>query len=120
MRLRRDYGVLRDSAALGRPHTASLTIPVALLGLVVGGASSLGLFLSVAVVALLFHYFGFLDNNLRDYAYDRADPGKQHFPLIRGTIPTERATRIWHWGTAITYFAGMTILILHAQGHNLI
>lgn len=47
--------------------------------------------LAWAFFALLFHAFGFLQNNIFDYDYDKKDPSKAHHPLMTGEITVERA-----------------------------
>jgi hypothetical protein len=100
----------RDWIVLGRPHTASLTIPATLLGAVVAGASDPALYLLLGIWALLFHYFGFVHNNLADLPHDRSDPGKQHFPLVSGVIAPTRAKAFWVAGTLLVEALGLLLV----------
>ncbi|MEM1944147.1 MAG: UbiA family prenyltransferase [Nitrososphaerota archaeon] len=76
---------------IGRIHTAALTMPITLLGYVLAGGIDLLTGLGWVLFALLWHYVGFLQNNIFDYRYDRADPEKSHFPLVRGSIGIREA-----------------------------
>lgn len=75
-----------------RPHTASLTWSVALLGYLAAGGElfSWGA-LAAFKLGLIWHITGFTHNNIADYKYDLTDPNKQHFPLVNGTIPYKYA-----------------------------
>lgn len=92
---------LLDWLRLGRPHTASLTIPGALLGVAAAGGGPWHVWLGVALWALWFHYVGFLMNGLADLEHDRRDPSKAHFPLVTGVISVRAADRVFVWGTAL-------------------
>ncbi len=64
------------------------------LGYVLAGGSSL-LFIGLwALWGLLYHAWGFLQNNLKDYEHDKTDPSKQNFPLVKGVISFGRAQSI--------------------------
>ena len=69
--------------------------------------------LTLALSAVLFHYFSFGANSLMDTAmgYDRKDPGKQHHPLISGAIKLHEAHNVIHWGLAVLT-AWATVLTL--------
>ncbi len=70
-----------------RPHTSCLTWGVALLAVAVSGVNIFSLTgLMFFLFALLFHIVGFCDNNLCDYEFDKLDPNKAHFPLVKGTV----------------------------------
>jgi hypothetical protein len=107
---------LKEWVILGRPHTASLTIPGTLLGAVVAGTRDPALLLLLGAWALLFHYFGFVHNNLADLAHDRADPSKGHFPLVSGVIRPNRARVLWAAGTALVEFLGIGIVLVWSSG----
>lgn len=78
-----------------RIHTAALTSSVLVLGYVLAGNP---LFSLKSVVwwlwGVLFHAAGFLNNNLMDYRYDKLDPHKSHFPLVRGDVGYEAAVQL--------------------------
>jgi 4-hydroxybenzoate polyprenyltransferase len=99
----------KEWVVLGRPHTASLTIPATLLGAAAAGATEPALYALLGVWALLFHYFGFVHNNLADLPHDRADPSKAHFPLVSGTIAERTAKRFWLAGTLLVLALGLVI-----------
>lgn len=109
-------GSLKDWIVLGRPHTASLTIPSTLLGAVVAGTSDLLLVGLLGAWALLFHYFGFVHNNLADLPHDKADPSKRHFPLVSGVIPASKARGLWLAGTALVEGLGVLLLLRGGAG----
>lgn len=50
--------------------------------------------LAWALFGLLFHAFGFLQNNLFDYELDKKDPSKAHHPMITGEIKYLDAARL--------------------------
>jgi len=89
---------LMEWVRAGRIHTASLTMPLALIGYVYGGGSDWVKGLLWLVFGLIFHYSGFLQNNVHDYMYDLKDPHKQHFPLVRGTIKLKHAFIVAYTG----------------------
>jgi len=61
-------------------------MPVTLMGYILAGGCSPMMAIAWLLFGLLWHYAGFLQNNLFDYKYDKLDPAKQHFPLVKGTI----------------------------------
>ncbi len=83
---------VKDWVMLGRPHTASLTTAVMILGWLVGGGALFSLTtLMLFIVALGFHWSGFVHNNTTDYKDDLNDAAKSHFPMNRGVITIEGA-----------------------------
>jgi len=82
---------LLEWVKVGRIHTASLTMPLALIGYVYGGGDDPVKGFLWLLFGLVFHYSGFLQNNVHDYPYDLKDPNKQHFPLVRGVIKLRHA-----------------------------
>lgn len=92
---------MKDWMLLGRPHTASLTIPIVLLGAVLSH-SDLRTLVLLGIWAFMFHWTGFTQNAIDDVDYDRADPNKAHFPLVRGTIPPRRAAHVYMVSSIVT------------------
>jgi len=67
-------------------------MPGVVLGYVLAGNPLFDLrALAWALFALIYHAFGFLQNNILDLDYDRKDPSKAHHPLITGEITVEKA-----------------------------
>jgi len=85
-----------------RIHTASLTIPVAMIGYILSGRVDVLSLTLIAVIALLFHGVGFSWNNIFDYSYDRMDKNKTHFPIISGDIDYKRTVNATIIATVIT------------------
>ena len=118
---------LTDFLEIGRIHTASLTMPAAALGYLIGGGTwdepmmAFWLFF-----ALLFHYVGFLLNNIFDLPYDRQDASKAHFALVDGRISLKDAWTIEiigvamalalvilvSWGKLLAALTGMAAILL--------
>jgi 4-hydroxybenzoate polyprenyltransferase len=73
---------LRAWLRFSRIHTAAITMPSALLGYLIAGGPLLS-WGSVEWLAfgLVFHWAGFIDNNIQDYRYDVKDSAKDMFPL---------------------------------------
>jgi|GEM_PF-1625812 len=115
---------LRDWLMFSRIHTAALTISSALLGYFLAGGQLLSWWtLAWGVFGLIFHWAGFVDNNLQDYRYDLSDPSKKHFPLGRSISPTAAvrftialytvglALATWlSWGNVSAFFIFLTCL----------
>ncbi|HEV8359061.1 MAG TPA: UbiA family prenyltransferase [Candidatus Thermoplasmatota archaeon] len=89
-----------------------MTIPGTLLGPVIAGSQDPAMYLGLGLWALGFHYFGFMHNNLCDLKHDKADPAKQHFPLVSGAIGERLAWRVWAAGTLLFYAVGIAIIVL--------
>lgn len=104
---------MKEWIKLGRPHTASLTIPGTLLGPVIAGHQDPLLYLLLGIWALGFHYFGFMHNNLCDLPHDKADPSKAHFPLVSGVIAERKAWAVWIAGTLAFYAFGIALVIAY-------
>lgn len=85
---------LRDYLMLGRIHTSALTWSALLIGYFLAGqAFDIRVFYFIAL-GVLYHYWGFLANNISDLKFDLKDPAKAHHPLVRGVIPVQRAVSI--------------------------
>lgn len=82
---------LRPWLTFLRIHTSNLTQVGALLGPLLAGVRNIPFLFLYVLWGLCYHAWGFTDNNLQDYEYDRKDPAKQHFALIKGTIPIGKA-----------------------------
>jgi len=91
---------------VGRIHTAALTMPITLAGYVLAGGRDPLVGLGWVLFGLLWHYVGFLQNNLFDLRYDRLDPEKQHFPLVRGAIDPRTAWIVDDVGLLLLAVAG--------------
>ena len=63
-----------------------------------------------AMFGLIFHYVGFLQNNCIDYKYDRKDPNKQHFPLVRGDINVYHANLVQQIGLVVIALLGIALM----------
>jgi len=83
--------VARNWLSFLRIHTSNLTQVGALLGPVLAGVTNIPLLIIFAAWGLLYHAWGFTDNNIQDYEFDVKDPAKQHFALVRGAIPLPKA-----------------------------
>lgn len=95
----------KDWVQLGRPHTAALTTAIVIIGwLVAGGALLSWTTLFLFIIGLLFHYSGFVHNNICDFKDDLNDPAKSHWAMNRGAISMNRAYAAW-LGSAIAMFA---------------
>lgn len=93
-----------------RIHTASLTIPGTLLGVVAAGHTEPVTLLLFGLWALLYHAIGFLDNNVCDLEHDRRDPAKAHFALVTGEVPVDLARAIVLLGTIGVFAFGLNLL----------
>lgn len=62
-----------------------------ILGAIIGGVRDPATLALFALFAVLYHFFGFLDNNLCDLQWDKKDPAKKHFPLVSGEISPKTA-----------------------------
>lgn len=92
----------------GRIHTASLTMPIFILGhLTAGGELFSWMTLHWAMLGLLWHWVGFLDNNKYDTEYDKLDPNKQHFPLVQGLLKLEHVKIVTTVGWIIIALYGL-------------
>jgi 4-hydroxybenzoate polyprenyltransferase len=94
---------------VGRIHTAAMTMPITLLGYVLAGGRDPLVGFGWLVFALGWHYLGFLQNNLFDLKYDRLDPEKQHFPLVRGTVSPRTAWTVDVIGLALLFMLGSVL-----------
>jgi 4-hydroxybenzoate polyprenyltransferase len=101
--------VVGEWVRVGRIHTAALTMPVTLLGYVLAGGNDALTGLGWLLFGLGWHYFGFLQNNLFDLKYDRLDPEKQHFPLVRGAIRARDAWAVDIVGLALLFVYGAAL-----------
>jgi len=82
---------LRNWLTFLRIHTSNITQVGAMLGALLGGVRDVPLLVLYAVWGFCYHAWGFSDNNIEDYEYDKTDPAKQHFALIKGAIPLSKA-----------------------------
>lgn len=82
---------LRNWLTFLRVHTSNITQVGAMLGPLLAGVRNVPLLILYAVWAFCYHAWGFSDNNIEDYEYDKTDPAKQHFALIKGVIPLSKA-----------------------------
>jgi len=82
---------LRKWLTFLRVHTSNLTQVGAMLGPLLAGVRDIPLLILFAIWGFCYHAWGFSDNNIQDYNYDKTDPAKQHFALIKGTIPIPKA-----------------------------
>jgi len=83
--------VARNWLSFLRIHTSNLTQVGALLGPLLAGVTNIPFLVVYAIWGLLYHAWGFTDNNIQDYEFDVKDPAKQHFALVRGAIPLPKA-----------------------------
>lgn len=87
-----------------------------ILGYLLAGGSNL-LFVGLwALWGVLYHAWGFLQNNLRDYQHDKADPSKQNFPLVKGVVSYRLASKIDDWLFALTVVMGVVLGVGLAPG----
>ena len=82
---------LRNWLTFLRIHTSNLTQVGAMLGPLLAGVRNVPLLVIYLLWGLCYHAWGFTDNNIQDYAYDKQDPAKQHFALVKGAIPIGKA-----------------------------
>jgi len=66
-----------------------------------------------ALFGLLFHAWGFLQNNIFDYQYDKKDPSKAHHPLVKGEITLGRALAL-----DVILLLGMIFYMMLISGGN--
>jgi len=92
-----------------RIHTASLTQPVVLLGLVLADVRIGWRWIPYALFAVVYHAGGFLQNNILDFRHDRLDPAKAHFPLISGEVSLRHAKGLFTGLTVLTFLAGLCL-----------
>lgn len=101
---------LKDYIVFTRIHTAALSVPLTVLGVLLAGVPVMSWqTLEFAVLGLLFHAIGFAQNNLADYRYDIQDPAKQHHPLVQGRINFRKANWIVNFGMIGLFFYGAMI-----------
>ena len=82
-----------------RAHTAPVTILTLFVYFTIAGGSLISIeFLLMLVAAIAMHYLGFGHNSLMDYTagYDKIDPYKTHFPLVKGEIKLKKAHNVIH------------------------
>ena len=108
-----------DWVKVGRIHTACLTMAITLMGYVYAGGSDVLTGFLWLLFGLGWHYFGFLQNNVFDYKYDKMDPNKQHFPLVSGRVSYRSAFIVAHAGLALLFVYG-SILVGNGLGIMLI
>lgn len=85
---------LRNWLTFLRIHTSNLTQVGAMLGPLLAGVRNVPLLIIYAVWGLCYHAWGFTDNNIQDFEYDKKDPAKQHFALVKGVIPISKAKSV--------------------------
>ena len=90
-----------------RIHTASLTQPVVLLGLVLADVRIGWRWIPYVLFALIYHSGGFLQNNILDFRHDKLDPAKVHFPLISGEFSQGKAKGLFTCLTILTLLLGL-------------
>lgn len=90
-----------------RIHTASLTQPIVLLGIFAAGVRDWKLYFLYAVFAVVYHAAGFVQNDICDYAQDRQDTVKKHFPLISGEISLKQAKYLYYVLVSATIISGL-------------
>ena len=90
-----------------RIHTASLTQPVILLGLVLADVRIGWRWIPYALFAVIYHAGGFLQNNILDFRHDKLDPAKAHFPLISGEVSLGHAKGLFTGLTVLTLLLGL-------------
>ena len=87
---------MRNWLTFLRIHTSNLTQVGAILGPMLAGVRNVPLLIIYLLWGLCYHAWGFTDNNIQDYAYDKEDPAKQHFALVKGAIPIDKARKVNH------------------------
>jgi len=105
--------MVRKWLKMMRIHTSCLTQAGMIIGCLLAGAGNLWNIVLVAVIGLLFHIWGFIDNNLQDYSWDKKDPHKKHFPSVDGSIKHERAAQFAALSGTIAMF-----LVIWASGRS--
>jgi 4-hydroxybenzoate polyprenyltransferase len=85
----------QDCERLIRVHYVGFTVMLALLGGgAVAGAPSAGLIAGLLTVALSFHVYAYVLNDVIDLEVDRLQPRRQRDPLVRGAISRHTALAI--------------------------
>ncbi|MEM2941392.1 MAG: UbiA family prenyltransferase [Thermoproteota archaeon] len=84
-------------------------MPITLLGYVLAGGNNPITGVGWLLFGLLWHYVGFLQNNILDYEYDRRDPEKQHFPLVSGRIKLVDAVVVESVGLIVLAVSGLLL-----------
>jgi hypothetical protein len=90
-------GGIVDWLRVFRAQTSPASFLLAVASYYAGGGSSLLMVGVLVVIGALVHWASFGSNSLTDVAADRADPFKQHHPLVSGRIPEDRAVRVLGW-----------------------
>lgn len=99
---------LKDYITFTRWHTAALTVPITVIGLLIAGVpAGSWQVLEFALFGLLFHALGFAQNNLADYKYDIEDPSKSSHPLVSGKIKFRAANFFINFGILGLFIFGL-------------
>jgi hypothetical protein len=81
------------------------------------GSASLARALLLSVFMWFVHLVSFGENSLLDFTqgYDRADPSKQHHPLMTGAISVHDAVNAIHWGKGVLMLLGCLMALQWSQ-----
>jgi 4-hydroxybenzoate polyprenyltransferase len=93
--MRRVVGRARAVSRFARLSAVGATVVVPLLGAVTARSPvTAGDAIGLVVVALAFHLYGYILNDVIDFPIDRTDPRRQQAPLVAGSIGRRTALAI--------------------------